>query len=72
MDKVIFAVMTYLPVASGGLGVVFLSVYLYNSIIKKKNIPIFLIVGCLGIGILLLCACAFFLIGLLGLGPVPN
>lgn len=72
MNKAIFTVIAYLPVISGGLGVVFLSIYLYNRIVRKKHIPIFLIVGCLGIGILLLCACAFFLIGLLGLGPVPN
>lgn len=72
MNSVIFSVIAYLPVISGGIGVVFLSIYLYNRISRKKHIPNFLIIGCAGIGILLLCACAFFLVGLLGLGPVPN
>lgn len=50
----------------------FLSAYLYNRVIRKKFIPNFLIIGCVGIGIFLLVVCAFFLAGLLGLGPVPN
>ena len=62
----------YLPVILGALGIGFLSAYLYNRVIRKKFIPNFLIIGCVGIGIFLLVVCAFFLAGLLGLGPVPN
>ena len=67
MDRVLFTVVAYLPVISGALGIGFLSAYLYN-----KFIPNFLIIGCVGIGNFLLVVCAFFLAGLLGLGPVPN
>lgn len=72
MDRVFFTAIAYLPIISGVLGIIFLSIYLHNRIFRKKHIPGFLIIGCAGTGILLLCACAFFLVGLLGLGPVPN
>ena len=65
-------VVAYLPVISGALGIGFLSAYLYNRVIRKKFIPNFLIIECVGIGNFLLVVCAFFLAGLLGLGPVPN
>ena len=70
MDRVLFTVVAYLPVISGALGIGFLSAYLYNRVIRKKFIPNFLIIGC--VGNFLLVVCAFFLAGLLGLGPVPN
>ena len=72
MDSIFFTVVAYLPVIAGGFGIVFLGAYLYNRVIRKKHIPNFLIIGCAGIGILLLFMCVFFLAGLLGIGPVPN
>lgn len=72
MDRIFFAMVAYLPVIAGGLGIGFLSAYLYNRVIRKKHIPILLIIGCVGIGVLLLVICSFFLAGMLGLGPVPN
>ena len=61
MDRVLFTVVAYLPVISGALGIGFLSAYLYNRVIRKKFIPNFLIIGCVGIGNFLLVVCAFFL-----------
>ena len=49
MDRVLFTVVAYLPVISGALGIGFLSAYLYNRVIRKKFIPNFLIIGCVGI-----------------------
>ena len=54
MDRVLFTVVAYLPVISGALGIGFLSAYLYNRVIRKKFIPNFLIIGCVGIGNFLL------------------
>ena len=59
MDRVLFTVVAYLPVISGALGIGFLSAYLYNRVIRKKFIPNFLIIGCVGIGNFLLVVCVF-------------
>lgn len=72
MDRIFFTMVAYLPIIAGGLGIGFLSAYLYNRVIRKKHIPIFLIIGCVSIGVLLLVICSFFLAGMLGIGPVPN
>ena len=70
MDRVLFTVVAYLPVISGSIrNRVFKCLFIQQSL-RKKFIPNFLIIGCVGIGNFLLVVCAFFLAGLLGLGPV--
>lgn len=72
MYKILFIVTADLPVIAGVLGIGFCGAYLYNRVIRKKHIAYLLVIGCIGIGTLLLVMCAFSLVGLLGIGPVPN
>ena len=67
-----YTIMAYLPVVTGTLGTLAILVYAYQLIKKKSKRNIFLVIGCIGIGICLLIVCGLFLAGALGLGPTPT
>lgn len=68
----IYTMIAYLPVTSGIIGVLSLFTYVYQFVKKKPKRNIFLIIGCIGVGICLLIVCGLFLAGVLGLGPIPK
>lgn len=68
----IYTMMAYLPVVTGTIGVLSVVVYVYQLAKKKPKRNIFLVIGCIGIGVCLLIVCGLFLAGALGLGPTPT
>lgn len=68
----LFLLMAYLPVISIVVGIALLIVGLVLRKSKKQLSKVFFIVGGLCVGICVLIYGAFFLIGALGIGPVPN
>jgi len=68
----IYTMMAYLPVVTGTIGVLSVVVYVYQLVKKKPKRNIFLVIGCIGIGVCLLVVCGLFLAGALGLGPTPT
>lgn len=69
---IIFTMIAYLPVVAIIVGVLSILIYVYLCIKRKSKRNIFLIIGCIGIGICLLIVSALFLAGALGLGPTPT
>lgn len=72
MIDIIFTMIAYLPVVAIIVGVLSILIYAYLRIRRKTKCNIFLVVGCIGIGIFLLIVSALFLAGALGLGPTPT
>ena len=68
----LFLLMAYLPVISILIGISLLIAGLVVRKTKKQLSKVFFIVGGLCIGIFLLIVIALFLIGALGIGPVPT
>ena len=68
----IFLLIAYLPIVSIIVGLVLLIAGLVVKKTDKKKATGLLKLGGLGIGICLLVYDVFFLIGAMGLGPVPN
>lgn len=68
----IFLLIAYLPVVSIIVGLVLLITGLVVKKTDKKKATKLLKVGGLCIGICLIVYASFFLIGAMGLGPVPN
>lgn len=69
---IIYLTIAFLPVLAGTVGVGAFIAYFALRSVKSRTYDILLIVGGVGVGIVILIFGAFFLIGLLGLGPVPN
>lgn len=67
-----FTLIAYFPITLGIIGILSLLIYAYLFYKKRSGKNVFLIIGCTGLGMWLLIACALFLIGYLGLGPVPS
>lgn len=67
-----YLLMAYLPVISIVVGIALLIIGLVLRKSKKQLSKVFFIVGGLCVGICLLIVVALFLIGALGIGPVPN
>jgi len=68
----LYLLMAYLPVISIVVGIALLIIGLVLRKSKKQLSKVFFIVGGLCVGICLLIVVALFLIGALGIGPVPN
>ena len=68
----IFLLIAYLPIVSIIVGLILLISGLVVKKTDKKKATGLLKLGGLGIGICLLVYGVFFLIGAMGLGPVPN
>lgn len=68
----IYTMIAYLPVISGTIGVLSFFLYAYQLVKKKPKRNIFLIIGCIGVGVCLLIVCSLFLAGVFGLGPTPK
>ena len=68
----LFLLITYLPIVSIIVGLVLLIAGLVVKKTDKKKATCLLKVGGLCIGICLLVYIGFFIIGAMGLGPVPN
>ena len=68
----IFLLIAYLPIVSIIVGLILLIAGLVVKKTDKKKATGLLKLGGLGIGICLLVYGGFFLIGAMGLGPVPN
>lgn len=68
----IYLLMAYLPVVSIVVGVALLIAGFVLRKTKKQLSKVFFIVGGLSVGICLLVGIALFLIGALGIGPIPN
>ena len=68
----LYLLMAYLPVISIVVGIALLIIGLVLQKSKKQLSKVFFIVGGLCVGICLLIVVALFLIGALGIGPVPN
>ena len=68
----LFLLITYLPIVSVVVGLILLIAGLAMKKIDKKKATRLLKVGGLCIGICLLVYASLFLIGAMGLGPVPN
>ena len=68
----LYLLMAYLPVISIVVGIALLIIGLVLRKSKKQLSKVFFIVGRLCLGICLLIVVALFLIGALGIGPVPN
>ena len=68
----IFLLIAYLPIVSIIVGLVLLIAGLVVKKTDKKKATGLLKVGGLCIGICLIVYASFFLIGAMGLGPVPN
>ena len=68
----LYLLMAYLPVISIVIGILLLIAGLVVRKTKKQLSKVFFIVGGLCVGICLLIGIALFLIGALGIGPVPT
>jgi len=68
----LYLLMAYLPVISIVVGIALLIIGLVLRKSKKQLSKVFFIVGGLCVGICLLIVVALFLIGALGIVPVPN
>ena len=68
----LYLLMAYLPVISIVVGIALLIIGLVLRKSKKQLSKVFFVVGGLCVGICLLIVVALFLIGALGIGPVPN
>ena len=68
----IYLLMAYLPVVSIVVGVALLIAGFVLRKTKKQLSKVFFIVGGLSVGICLLVGISLFLIGALGIGPIPN
>ena len=68
----IYLLMAYLPVVSIVVGVALLIAGFVLRKNKKQLSKVFFVVGGLSVGICLLVGIALFLIGALGIGPIPN
>ena len=69
---IVYLTIAFLPVLAGVIGVGALIAYFALRFAKSRTYPILLVIGGIGIGITILVYGAFFLVGLRGLGPVPN
>ena len=68
----LYLLMAYLPVISIVIGILLLIAGLVVRKTKKQLSKVFFIVGGLCVGICLLIGIALFLVGALGIGPVPT
>lgn len=69
---IFFSFIVYLPFVSLLVSLVFFAIYGYLRHKKKVIRKSLLIIAFVGIGIFCIYFGFFFLIGLLGIGPVPN
>ena len=62
----------YLPIIFTIIGVISLILYLYHRLVKKQHTKKYLIISYVSMSLVLLSFILFFIVGTMGIGPIPN